>query len=564
MRLITIRWYLLLLAGLTAAPVQAQQPTLIDSTTMNFKDALGNLWSRKQTRSTIRRALPTVSVTRDIQLRRFKTSAIPCPAVPAGDTLRISIMNKSGAPLKKIRCTLDQTTLLELQDTVGVQYEKVLPQAGTPTIYLQPKPSLGLHAQVASVKLQHTPPAKLDTLYANFDVLLKKGRTNARDSIVWQSAAPGKGAQLLTKWSGQIKTAQTGEHINRSKTLSTKTHPPLLTVLQAPQMIRLRNWKTDTVPIASEFIKGDTLIFSIKAFGKTKLSSCELQDQDAKVLGSALDFTDFSDTLVIRTEKKLRLFLKPQLSLRKKYAQLSVLRIRPVATDTFYQVIDSTFRTTENTLYDTLVLTVFDDSLELAPIWNIEQTPYGEFKVDLPVSGPKLGQLAYIVYWLGIGRAAINEFQQLETSVPPDWSRPGASVPLGALGFGHQLAFLQQPAPEVSFACTNLNGRDLFKAGKTIKTNSVIPNLNKQNYGVADYCQTSTDPKCIHSNDIKRIKDPKTGIETLAFYTCFRNKSTVDPFPVALKIVGFYRQKKKTVTTTQLLKIENYQEPVRK
>jgi len=369
-------------------------------------------------------------------------------------------------------------------------------------------------------------------------------------------AGPLHGGELLTYWKGTIPTNRPNEVIHRTQQLTIDNKPPLRSWLQASRIVRLRNLKKTEIVYNTGFQRGDTLIFAVTAMGKSVIHHGALLDQDLITRRSVRDVTVFADTVVVQSETAFRLSLQGKLALKKKYAQVAIMRIRPVASDSFYVVTDSLFRMKETTLYDTLAINIFDDSLELNPIWNIEKTPVGEFKVQVPRSGPKLGNLSHIVYWLGIGRPAIQEFQRLEAVVPPEWSRPGVFASLGALALGRKLVFNEQYPPEVRFACTTPEDRNRFRAGKKLLSNAPIANIQKQTYGLVRSSALLS--------GLKQSIDPKTGISTSTFYVCFENKSTVSPFPVSLKLVGFYLLKISETKTNEWLKTEIYKDPVRK
>ncbi len=554
MQLIAFRWYFLLVAIAITGPALGQPPVQVDSVSTVFKMEAGQIWSKKKTRTIQRRPIPATDVFRDIPLRRLKSVTTSFPPVSAGDTLRVTAFSKTGVPFKSIRLTLDQKTLVELQDTAAFQYETVSPGAGTPTLTLRQK--LNPRIQTAAVHLQYTPPAQFDTLYSNQDVLIATEQSGTESAIFRKSVMPFDGNEILTYWKGTIPTDRPNEVIHRTQKLTIDNKPPLRSWLQPSRIVRLRNLKKTEIVYNTGFQRGDTLIFEVKAMGKSVIRHGALLDQDSKIRRSVRDVTAFADTAVVQHETAFKLSLQGKLALKKKFAQVTILRIRPVVPDSFYVVTDSLFRIQETPVYDTLVFNIFDDSLELNPIWNIEKTPVGEFKVQVPRSGPKLGNLSHIVYWLGIGRPALHEFQRLEVAVPPEWSRPGVFASLGALGFGRKLVFKEQYPPEVRFACTTPEDRKRFRAGKKLLSNAPIANMQKQSYGLVRSSALLS--------GLKQSIDPKTGISTSTFYVCFENKSTVSPFPVSLRLVGFYLLKTSETKTNEWLKTEIYKDPVRK
>ena len=98
--------------------------------------------------------------------------------------------------------------------------------------------------------------------------------------------------------------------------------------------------------------------------------------------------------------------------------------------------MDTVYEMPPTYLYDTLLLTVLDDSLKLSPTWDLEREPYGQLEVQVPKEAGKGYDLLYIAYWVGIGRRCLSEYLGMEATVPADWSKPGGANRLRSLWAG--------------------------------------------------------------------------------------------------------------------------------
>lgn len=538
--------------------LRAQQPVGANAAvaTMVFKDSLGNTWQRKTTTQIRRKQSPPMDVfpQGDVKLPRLKSRTLNYPTLPAGDTVQVSVMNKTGVPFRTLQLSFGPDAQLLLRDTAAVQYRTVMKPGAQMQITLRAQPSL--RVQTAFVKITRTPPARPDTLRSFRDSLIQLAKIPVDFFTNRQSVQLPDGTVVNTSWNGNIPAGKPGEVVRRARALTIIPGTSKRMQIQPRGSVRLKNFK-NTTRSCTDFMQGDTLIFQVNALKNTSLGRVTLADQDGNVLNSQINpGASFSDTVVIRNEKTLTLTMTPKPAVRKKYADVSVWRIRASRADTFYTVTDSTFLLHETVQYDTLVVTLFDDSLLLAPIWNIEQSPYADFTVQFASRSPQLGELAFVTYWLGVGRPVIRAFSALDAAVPPEWSRPDVSPFLGALGFRHPLALTEPNSKEVLAVYTNADGRKSFRAGK-LKSDNRLPMSKGPGYGIADRQELL--------KGSNRRNDANTGTETLTFYACFQNKSTVNTYPVAFKMAGFYLQNKTVIKDPpRLLKTQTSKEPLRK
>merc|ERR1712127_207268 len=48
-------------------------------------------------------------------------------------------------------------------------------------------------------------------------------------------------------------------------------------------------------------------------------------------------------------------------------------------------------------------------------------------------------------YWIGVGEEPLQQYQELEETIPENWSQPGVSKPLGAYILGAKILLPKQP-----------------------------------------------------------------------------------------------------------------------
>lgn len=539
-----LKWYILLVMLARVAVSLGQGKNTPGAVVVS--DASGNKWQR--TVQTTIRPQPSQPVimypSGDILLPRFKSKSIHYEGIQPGDTLRCIIVSKTGSPFKQVSILFNGTPSIDFRNVDSAGYFQCPPANGF-SIQIKSK-ALSLSRQVAIVKVSRIPPTHFDTLVNTTDVLLKPADSLAQP--VWRSTST---SGIQTAWYGSLSTGHPDEQIKRKKDLIVQSKPAVRTQLSPAGVTRVRSLK-ETKLIYRDFLPGDTLVYYAKSRGKGLFASASLFDQDSTQLSHAINTPVFQGVVVVSAEKAISLILKSKLRLKKDYADVAVWRIRPMPSDTFYQVTDSLFRSKTETFYDTTGLTILDDSLLVAPLWNLEAGQTASMTVQAPTELVGAGKLDFIVYWYGPDRPYATQYSWLEASVPAAWSLPGLPPALGAYALGHKLALPEARLDKLESAFTSARDQALFLRNKAYqRLLPVFPNFGK-----------------VKASDLNKwglkAETAKKGEHVYKFYLCFRNLSTVDTYQPFLKVVGIYTKVKNTVTTQQFIQTNTRKEPLSK
>ena len=365
---------------------------------------------------------------------------------------------------------------------------------------------------------------------------------------------PGQ-KMILTAWKLKARLKDSGDSIVQTGALKTIQHAGVPTRLlpSGPHLIP-RLGKTRSVPYTG-FQAGDTLHFLVEA-PENPVKEIYLTDDAGNLRNRMTNAARFADTIVVKTEKTLTLHLRGKPGLKKKFASVSVLRIRPVRSDSFYVVSDSLFESKTTTVADTLLFTVVDDSLQISPVWNIESVPYGMLEIQIPRMAAEGYALMHAAYWVGIGRDCLNDYHTFEATVPADWSKPGAPPALGAFALKRPLFLPATGVTEVHCTFSATPKTIVIKAGKNPLPAPLAQLPGGKNAGLLS-------PEYLKNRAVSGTSRT-TATSSYNFYACFQNISTVNTWPVALKVVGVYRKETVTPAGSKFLQEKTYQKPLAK
>lgn len=513
-----------------------------------YTDAKGNTWQRKVEKTF--RVRPSVPVnlypSGDILLPRLKSKWISYQGIQPGDTLRCTVVSRSGQPFKMVRIQFSDSLVFQYRDVASAGYSN-LPPGASFRLQIKAKPSL--KRQIATVLVSRIPPTRLDTLVNTTDILLKPA--TGADTLaqpIWTSVSA---SGLQTAWAGEIKTDKPNEQVKRKKELVVLAKPALRTTLPPSGTMLVRRLRNTTVTVR-DFLPGDTIRYTAKCRGKNVFSAAALFDQDHQQLAAIRDLPQFQGTVVISRETALQLVLRSKWLLGNTYADVVFVRIRPVPSDTFYQITDSLFRSRTVVLYDTIPMTILDDSLTLSPLWDLEASQTNAFQIQAPTELAKGGKLDFICYWFATDHNDLLRYQTLETAIPETWSLPGWPRALGAFALGKQIALPEVRLDNLEGAFTSTAQKRLFMSGKPYK--KLIPIF--PNFGT------------LSAAELKNMGilegSAKNGTAAYRFHLCFKNRSTVNTYQCFLKVAACYTKVKSRVTTTEFVQTSSSTEPLSK
>lgn len=543
-----------------------------------FMDTAGNTWQRRQLTviqpagAAPERLFPWG----EISTRRlgFTERQFTFPA--HRDTIAVTVTNKEGIPFKAVEWQVDPVVNGFAKNSAV--FEERSDTFRRLNALLRIKPGFSLRRQTALAQVRRISPARSDTLIFTTDSLLSRRpdslkvaaatvnnlwprdvdslfRTAQINNMVCEYVSGPGQKMTLTAWKLKAPLKEKGKSIIQTGALKTIRRPATATRLlpSGPHLLP-RLGKTRSIPYTG-FQPGDTLQFLADA-PESPLKEIYLTDDAGNVRNRLTNATRFADTIVVKTEKTLTLHLRGKAGLKKKLASVSVLRIRPVRSDSFYVVSDSLFESKTTTVADTLLFTVVDDSLQISPVWNIESVPYGSLEVQIPRMAAEGYTLMHAAYWVGIGRDCLNDYQAFEATVPADWSKPGAPPAMGAFALKRPLFLPATGVNEVHCAFSATPETIFINTAKKPLPPSLARLPQGKNAGLLS-------PDYLGKRAVRGISRT-TSTPSYNFYACFQNISTVNTWPVALKVVGVYRKETVTPAGTEFLQEKTYQKPLAK
>lgn len=481
----------------------------------------------------------------EYKLKRLGTTRIPCTISFPNDSLWIQINSKDGTDFKKIgwktskkeqRKLLENRNLFEFKGILGslkpVKKIEILVKGG-----------FALKRKIAKVQVYQKVVQQKDSISRSNLAKRSKADSTALRKLLLHP--PSKDS--LAKWRSKFGTGG-NDTIERAER-KVVSHPGIRTTLNlsGPSMVVLRSGK-HLVLSYGDFKKADTLVFSVMSNSKP-LKAIWLSNENDTIINRVYDQTSFLDTIVVQTERKFNLHVQGTRSAKRLAADVFVTRIRPVPNDTFYLVTDSIYTVKSSTILDTVLFTVLDQTLSIPPIRDIEKEPFAQVEVQIPDSAGAGFALQKVGYWLGIGRECLNNYLALEASVPPTWSKPGAPVALGAFLLGRPLALPRTGVTDVvSRFSTARIGTDQFGRKKAIKTSLPLSILTPDK--LFSFCKDG--------------RSLATNTPSYNFYACFQNLSSVNSYPIQLKVVGLYQKSSPGPSKSEFSKVNTFKVPLRR
>ena len=303
----------------------------------------------------------------------------------------------------------------------------------------------------------------------------------------------------------------------------------------------------------SGFSVGDTLEIKLSSPGKHRFRSVVLLNTEKQQLAGIINASEANFQLVAQNETTLTLRLETRPALKKQFAEISISRIRPAPSDSFYSVQDTIFSLKRAVISDTLLTPILDDTLTLSPLWNIESKPFSSRKCVIPLSAKPDTRLSHISYWIGIGQDCLTQYARLEASVPANWSRPGVSPPVGAYTMGHLISLPGTQHHDVEW---------LF-----LKNNDKTKNENSRKSSASlfpDCPQTQNCTLRFSRSRIARLGGSTIPVsdEQLSFVISFQNNNTVVRYPIRIVMVGCFIRETPGEIVRSILQVKSYKEGI--
>ena len=465
----------------------------------------------------------------DFRLRRFRRSVFRFDSVPAGDTLSVELVS-TAEPFKKVALYP-----IDTQKNVPVfKHQSQAEKTRKPILTIKNKWSL--KRGLAHLEALSTPPARAAMRYMVREVLIQPNGTPKPDTLQRDWAIGEQGQKTLLDEQG-VQRDSTGRISRKKKTITIVKHPAKPIAL-SPSGVQVLPRKGERVFRYSDFKPGDTLLFTVATVGKKPLKSVSLSDAQKRYHRKTLETALFSDKVTADKEAYWMLRVAGHFGLQKQQANITVLRIPPARIDSIVQRSDTVWKVETKPLYDTLALTIKDDSLLLPPVLNLAQKNVASVEIAIPDTLPKGFSLMFAAYWVGINRPCLDTYQALENAVPPNWIKPGVPPALCAYALGYPL---QLPPITLSDVALAFNRGGAYPNNKNDATPLWGVSL-KQSMGV------------ISADALRKARTQKG---THYFYVYFKNNNNVNTYPAQVKIIAFYRKKKGEETKTTVLSIDN-------
>ena len=484
----------------------------------------------------------------EFKLKRLRATSLVYNFTHPGETFMVSVRNQEGLNFKKVGWEIDKKKKHILKKQA--EFKDQISSTPGKSFKLCIKPSLSFHRQVAYVQvliqtidsIKHIPQPpingaqqkildslyqkRLDSLADHENALLLARLKDSSSGLITEELKSVVGDQPLI--SIQSKKKLEPEQLPGQRSSLSPSGIQLLPRTGKPRAFEYR-----------DFQRGDTLLFSVTA-KKSPLKAIWLTRNKDTLINRVVDALTFADTVVIQNEQLIILHLEGYFSLKENAATISVIRIRPVKPDSVAYLVNYSISKKDTASFDTILFTVIDQTLSLSPIREIEREPFAQVEVQIPASLGEGYSLTKAAYWLGIGRDCLNNFLSLEASVPPSWSKPGASPVMGALVLSRSLVLPPIGAVDVISRFSN-RPIAVNQQGQKINLSSNLP--RGQNAGL------------LTLKEIKALcfkgKSLATNSPSYIFFACFQNKNTAIPYPIQLKVVGSYQ--KRTPVPAQLV-----------
>jgi hypothetical protein len=371
-------------------------------------------------------------------------------------------------------------------------------------------------------------------------------------SIIWPETTLFGQAKVFSIQIDTLIQMGEGKVKRHIQTLKIEKKQAIISELTPAGVFPIR-WKSGLVLRYQDFKPGDTLIFKAQATSEKALKAFQVVDEQGNQIGRSASETEFYLQYIVPKIQTLELRIHKRLNLKKQSATVQITRIRPEPPDSFYLVIDTLFSIKKTYTRDTLLTIIRDDTLQIAPIWNIEQSPFAIAHCNIPIQLKPNINLSHVAYWIGIGRDCIQDYQALETTVPAEWSKPGAPVALGALAMGRFLTLPGSPIKDIQYAFTPASDKAGLKNGKNPKT-ELFTTCKPYNFCILPYSG---------DNSVSLGSSRFMSMAAFDFNIQFYNKSTVNTYPIAIKMVACYIKVEAGPEEKTVLETKTYQKTLR-
>ncbi len=224
---------------------------------------------------------------------------------------------------------------------------------------------------------------------------------------------------------------------------------------------------------SQSFVAGDTVIITIQEEHGKNLSKVLIEDVNSPFKRLAQNVTNMEERLIVTTDTDFNFTFQQKLRLKNPFPLKRKLKIKIekeqfvmpeiVAVNDFVETETVTIqhKTYELKQSDTTFSRIMEEAVYLGS--TIE--PGSKTRKIFPIT-PVPGT-TYYVYWIGVGKPTMLDYQTLQTKMPLTWSAEGVLEPIDAFALGK---INQLPTgihgEDVLFAITNETNKNAFLKGK--------------------------------------------------------------------------------------------------
>ena len=329
----------------------------------------------------------------------------------------------------------------------------------------------------------------------------------------------------------KICNKQTAEIIEYPKSV-----PTVVTDIQASFSFLKKN------PSTYQFISGDTVLIEVQPFRNNKIQEVYLTNSEGGIVvaGSKISVkTPFNKRITIKENGAYMLHIKDRNILRKR-ANIRIVRYPKVDPIRYKIVQDTVFNETADSIVvseinqrDTVFYQITDQTATLFCKRDIEHNSNTSIPVFLPQK--MLDSIQHLVYWIGLSAEDTLQYQFLEQQLQhPSFKGLITSPSVASYAIDKSVQLPAAYNPNVDYYFTDLTNKNLLLRKRQVRqvlVGSVTEPL--PNFGI------------IEIRKLERL--PLTKIDDVLYYSFFlslRNNSTVNRYPVQLKIIAYGTHKK--------------------
>lgn len=323
---------------------------------------------------------------------------------------------------------------------------------------------------------------------------------------------------------------------------------------------------------AYTFEAGDTILLEVRTIKGSRLRSVQLINSQGGVTHSALDVNKkdcFCKRIEIKESDNFSLeILSRYVNLKHKVA-IKIIRypkvepiIYDIVSDTIYSDKPAVTTSTKVISRDTLLYQITDETNLITNKLDLEKQPFTTIPISVPIA--LLDSIKYLTYWIGLSSTDTSNYLLTESAInlAENFIAKTTSPALVAYAFDPRTPLPANTNSNIDYAFLDLNNQFKFSKKRKSEYRTLFgsKNMPPANFGqipmkhfLAKY------PRSTQKRQEKQYNIPPA--EAYQFFLAFKNNSSVNTYPIKVKIigVGFKENTATTVTETKkILEVKKY------